>query len=264
MTQPPQPGQLAPPNTPAGIPPLPDVHGGNGHSNGRANGGGLGPRPGGREAPANPTTDGGFSYDTVSTARPPAPMSGAPRAGNATTQLPPPPNSATATSTVAPPFAPTGAPPAPPPGPPGGAPGGSPNPGTRARPGTRTSTAAANARSPRRARLQLRHINPWTVFKFACVLSIALFVIWLLAIAALYGILDATGVVNRINDAWTTIQGEGTKAPVKPTIVLAGAAVIGAVNMVLFIALSTIGSIIYNLCADIIGGIEVTLSEPEV
>ena len=39
---------------------------------------------------------------------------------------------------------------------------------------------------------------------------------------------------------------------------------IGAVNIVLFIALSTIGSIIYNLCADIIGGVEVTLSEPEL
>ncbi|MEO8888970.1 MAG: DUF3566 domain-containing protein, partial [Jatrophihabitantaceae bacterium] len=55
----------------------------------------------------------------------------------------------------------------------------------------------ARARGPRRARLQLRHINPWTVFKFACALSIALFFIWLLTVAALYGILDATGVIGR-------------------------------------------------------------------
>jgi hypothetical protein len=111
--------------------------------------------------------------------------------------------------------------------------------------------------------LQLRHINPWTVFKFACALSIALFFIWLLTVAALYGILDATGVIGRINDAWTTVQGGDTSPPIRPSVVLLGATVIGAVNIVLFIALSTIGSIIYNLCADIIGGIEVTLSEPE-
>ena len=126
------------------------------------------------------------------------------------------------------------------------------------------SAARPAARSPRRARLQLRHINPWTVFKFACALSIALFVIWLLTVAALYGILDATGVVGRINDAWTTVQGGDTSARRSGrSVVLLGATVIGAVNIVLFIALSTIGSIIYNLCADIIGGIEVTLSEPE-
>ncbi len=39
------------------------------------------------------------------------------------------------------------------------------------------------------------------------------------------------------------------------------AAIIGVVNIVLFIALSTIGSVVYNLCADLVGGIEVTLSE---
>ena len=40
-----------------------------------------------------------------------------------------------------------------------------------------------------------------------------------------------------------------------------GAAIIGVVNIVLFIALTTIGSVIYNLCADLVGGVEVTLSE---
>jgi hypothetical protein len=30
---------------------------------------------------------------------------------------------------------------------------------------------------------------------------------------------------------------------------------------VLFVALSTVGSVIYNLCADLVGGVEITLSE---
>ena len=119
----------------------------------------------------------------------------------------------------------------------------------------------ARPRGPRRARLQLRHINPWTVLKFSCVLSIALFFVWLIVIGVLFGVLDGAGVINKINDAYTTIQGGDAKAPVTAGVVFGGAAIIGVVNIVLFIALSTIGSVVYNLCADLVGGIEITLSE---
>ncbi len=116
-------------------------------------------------------------------------------------------------------------------------------------------------RGPRRARLQIRHINPVTVLKFSCVLSIALFFVWLIIIGVLFGILDAAGVINNINDTVTQLNGTGSKPPVTAGIVFGGAAIIGVINIVLFIALSTIGAVIYNLCADLVGGIEITLSE---
>jgi Transmembrane domain of unknown function (DUF3566) len=119
----------------------------------------------------------------------------------------------------------------------------------------------ARARGPRRARLQLRNVNPWTVLKFSCVLSIALFFVWLIVIGVLFGVLDAAGVIGKINSAYTTIQGNAAKPPVTATWVFGGAAIIGLVNIVLFIALTTVGSIVYNLCADLVGGIEITLSE---
>lgn len=117
------------------------------------------------------------------------------------------------------------------------------------------------ARGPRRAKLQLRHINPWTVLKFSCVLSVALFFVWLITIGLLYGILQAAGVVDHINSAVTTINGSGSKDPVTPGLVFGGSAIIGVINIVLFVALSTVGSVVYNLCADLVGGVEVTLSE---
>jgi hypothetical protein len=120
---------------------------------------------------------------------------------------------------------------------------------------------AGRARGPRRARLQLRHINPWTVLKFSCVLSIALFFVWLIVVGVLFGVLDAAGVIGKINETYTTIQGGTSKAPVTAGVVFGGAAIIGVVNIVLFIALSTVGSVVYNLCADLVGGVEVTLSE---
>jgi hypothetical protein len=130
-----------------------------------------------------------------------------------------------------------------------------------ATPSTGRSGRGVRARGPRRARLQLRHINPWTVLKFSCVLSIALFFVWLIVIGVLFGVLDGAGVIAKINDAYTTIQGNNSKAPVTATLVFGGAAIIGVVNIVLFIALTTVGSVVYNLCADLVGGIEITLAE---
>lgn len=126
---------------------------------------------------------------------------------------------------------------------------------------TPRSARQTRARGPRRARLQLRHINPWTVLKFSCVLSIALFFVWLIVVGVLFGILDGAGIIQKINDTVTTINGSGSQPPVTAGIVFGSAAIIGVVNIVLFIALSTVGSVVYNLCADLVGGIEVTLSE---
>ncbi|WP_375498045.1 DUF3566 domain-containing protein [uncultured Jatrophihabitans sp.] len=133
---------------------------------------------------------------------------------------------------------------------------------TAATPGSAPSKPrSAGNRGPRRARLQLRHINPWTVLKFSCVLSIALFFVWLIVVGVLFGILDGAGIISKINDTVTTIQGGDAQAPVTAGVVFGGAAIIGVVNVVLFIALSTVGSLVYNLCADLVGGIEITLSE---
>ncbi len=132
--------------------------------------------------------------------------------------------------------------------------------GTSAEATASRAARTSRARGPRRARLQLRHVNPWTVLKFSCVLSIALFFVWLIVIGVLFGVLDGAGVINKINDAYTTIQ-VGQKPPVTAGVVFGGAAIIGVVNIVLFIALTTVGSVVYNLCADLVGGIEITLSE---
>jgi hypothetical protein len=125
-------------------------------------------------------------------------------------------------------------------------------------------TRGRAGRSPRRARLTLSHINVYSVFKFSCVLAIALFFVWLIMVGVLYGILDVSGVFSKINDTVHTISGDGkTNDVVTGSLVFGGAIIIGVVNIVLFIALSTIGAMIYNLCADLVGGAEVTLSERE-
>jgi hypothetical protein len=126
------------------------------------------------------------------------------------------------------------------------------------------AAAAAPGRQPRKARLTLSHLNVYSVFKFSCVLAIALFFVWLIMVGVLYGILDVAGVLRQINDAVARISGDqNPKDVVTGSVVFGGAIIIGAVYIVLFIAISTIGSMVYNVCADLVGGVEVTLSERE-
>jgi hypothetical protein len=104
----------------------------------------------------------------------------------------------------------------------------------------------------------------YSVFKFSCVLAIALFFVWLIMVGVLYGLLDVAGVLTKVNDAVRRISGnDNAKDVVTGSLVFGSAIIIGAVNIILFIAISTIGSMVYNLCSDLVGGAEVTLSERE-
>jgi Transmembrane domain of unknown function (DUF3566) len=124
------------------------------------------------------------------------------------------------------------------------------------------------ARGPRRARLQLRHIDTWSALKISLVLSIALFFVWMVAVGVLYGVLSGLGVFDTLNDLigqLSTASGEeaGGGDVITAGVVFGGAAVIGAVNIVLLTALCTVTAFVYNLCSDLVGGLEVTLAERE-
>jgi Transmembrane domain of unknown function (DUF3566) len=140
--------------------------------------------------------------------------------------------------------------------------------GAAAVPGVRAGRGrgpSRGGRGPRRARLQLRHIDTWSALKISLVLSIALFFIWMVAVGILYGVLSALGVFDTLNDLFGqvgSVSGSKSSSPVITAgVVFGGAAVIGAINIVLMTALCTVGTFIYNLCSDLVGGLEITLSE---
>ena len=130
---------------------------------------------------------------------------------------------------------------------------------------TTSSTRLRPGRTPRRASLQIKRFDPWSVLKLALVLSVALFLVWLVAVGVLYGVLDGMGVWDKLNGTYSdlvSVNGQGDEG----TLISAGrvfgvAAVVGAVNIVLLTAFVTVGAFIYNASADLAGGIEVTLSE---
>ena len=118
-----------------------------------------------------------------------------------------------------------------------------------------------SGRGPRRARLQLRHIDTWSALKISLVLSIALFFIWMVAVGVLYGVLSGLGVFDTLNELFGQLSSSGGGNVITPGVVFGAAAVIGAVNIILLTALGTVTTFIYNLCSDLVGGLELTLSE---
>ncbi|ADD39731.1 hypothetical protein Snas_0008 [Stackebrandtia nassauensis DSM 44728] len=131
----------------------------------------------------------------------------------------------------------------------------------------RAAVSAAAGRGPRRARLHLKRVEPWSVMKFSFAVSIVLFIVMIVATTVLYIALDAMGVFDSVNELLVSLVGGGggSDEPFQLTAkgVILVSALLGLVNMVLFTALSTLGAFIYNVCADLVGGIEVTLAEKE-
>ncbi|MCW6007107.1 DUF3566 domain-containing protein, partial [Micromonospora sp. CPCC 205371] len=129
----------------------------------------------------------------------------------------------------------------------------------------RSTVASAASRGPRRARLNVKRIDPWSVMKFSFAVSLVLFIVVIVATSVLYLALDAMGVFESVNSSLTDLVAAGGENSSTFRITAKGvigtSALIGAVNVVLFTALATLGAFIYNVCADLVGGIELTLAE---
>lgn len=121
----------------------------------------------------------------------------------------------------------------------------------------------------RRARLTIRRIDPWSILKFTLLFSICMLIVGVVAVAALYYALDQLKVFETIHKfvLEQTSSGQGAARTggfditFKARWFVGGAAVLGAINTVIFTALATLGAFLYNLCSDIVGGIEVVLGE---
>lgn len=132
----------------------------------------------------------------------------------------------------------------------------------------RPSALRRPGRGPRRASLQVKRFDPWSVLKLSLVLGVAMFFVWLVAVGVLYTVLDGMGVWDKLNGTYSSlVGGEGANASSEPLIsagrVFGIAAILGAINIVLVSALATVSAFIYNVSADLAGGLEVTLSERE-
>jgi Transmembrane domain of unknown function (DUF3566) len=127
------------------------------------------------------------------------------------------------------------------------------------------SVAPSTRKGGRRARLTVKRIDPWSTLKFSFVYSLAGLVVLLVAVIALYSIVDAMGVIDSIRSFLRDVDqpksGQGIAVWLTFGRVFTVALVLGIVNVILFTAFATLTAFVYNVCTDLVGGIEVTLAE---
>ncbi|REH49890.1 transmembrane protein DUF3566 [Kutzneria buriramensis] len=133
--------------------------------------------------------------------------------------------------------------------------------------GTAAPTALRRpGRGPRRASLQIKRVDPWSVLKLALVLGFAMFLVWMVAVGVLYSVLGGMNVWTKLNGTYNDLVQGGDNSGgdlISAGRVFGIAAVVGLVNVILFTAMATVSAFIYNVSADLAGGVEVTLSERE-
>ena len=137
----------------------------------------------------------------------------------------------------------------------------------------RTATANAkpapaptSAQVGRRASLRLVHIEPWSVTRLAFVVSVAMMIVAVVAVSIFWIVLSVTGVWGQINDSVTSVlSDDGGSFDITDFLgfgrIFGLTLVLSAINVILMTALATIGAHLYNLAAQLLGGLEVTFSD---
>ncbi len=131
-------------------------------------------------------------------------------------------------------------------------------------------TSAAPVRGPRRARLRLSRIDPWSVMKVSFLLAIAFGVVTVVSVFMVWSVLGAAGVWSSINNTVSDTLSSGNNTStfniedyLGMSRVLGFTMLVSVIDVVLITAIATLGAFLYNMAASLLGGIEVTLAEDQ-
>lgn len=121
---------------------------------------------------------------------------------------------------------------------------------------------------PRRVKLTLSRIDPFSVMKISFLLAVAMGIAAVVVVAALWMVLQGMGVFSTLND---TVNELASATNAEQSINLLGllsfmrvislAIVLGVANTILLTAMATLTAVIYNICAALVGGLQSTMTD---
>ena len=146
------------------------------------------------------------------------------------------------------------------------APAAPPREGTGTAAAPRTAPPAPRpSMGPRRVRLAVSRIDPWSIMKLAFLLSIAIGIALVIATAVVWNVLNTMQVFTQADGIVTDIAGTESFIDILDYVqfsrVISIAVVIAVVDVVLLTALATLFAFLYNVTAALVGGLHVTLTD---
>ena len=137
------------------------------------------------------------------------------------------------------------------------------NDATRAPAPRREPRSPRGRPSPRRTRVTVRRVGPVSVLKFSLIFYFCVMVAVFLGLIFLYMIMQAVGVIATIEEWITKVfpQDGGASFQIEPGYLLPRAFLIGCGTVVVWSLINLMVAFLYNLISDVVGGVEITLSE---
>lgn len=132
---------------------------------------------------------------------------------------------------------------------------------TAARP---SATSSLTGSGPRRVRLAVSRVDPWSVMKLSFLMSVAIGIMIVVATAVVWVTLDSLHVFATINGLVEEILADSEinlMQYVEFDRVLSIATLVAVVDIFLITALATIGAFLYNITAALVGGVHVTMTD---
>jgi hypothetical protein len=132
----------------------------------------------------------------------------------------------------------------------------------------RTATRNSRPRQTRKARLRVARVDPWSVTKTSLLFGVAGGIMLVVATFIVFAVLGATGLWGAINNVVSEIFTSPTATSdfditnyINTRRATAFAALLAAIDVIIITALCTVFAFLYNLAANVMGGIEITLAE---
>lgn len=129
----------------------------------------------------------------------------------------------------------------------------------------RDGTQPLIRKGPRKARLTLSRLDPWSVLKLSFLLAVALGIISVVMIAVVWNVVNGMGVFTEINTLVRQVEGSESTFDLYDFVgferMLSLATVIAVANVVVLTALATIFAFLYNIGSGLVGGLRVTLTD---
>ena len=118
--------------------------------------------------------------------------------------------------------------------------------------------------APRQVNLAVARVDPWTVMKVGFLLSVAMGIATVIATVVVWLMLDGMHVFSSIEDFLNQISATKFVALldyVKLPKVVSYATVFAVANVIIMTAISTLGALLYNVIASLVGGVRVSLMD---
>jgi hypothetical protein len=112
----------------------------------------------------------------------------------------------------------------------------------------------------RRSRVEMTKVELWSVLKVSLCFYLAGLAILIIAGLVVWLLLDASGGIHKFESFMGDIMSAKDYKLVAPQILL-GSVLVGLVLVALMTIITVIAAALYNVFADLVGGVEVTLVE---